>query len=274
MKSTHLLLSAFTFAQLFHGFCQDSILDPSKGSPNLQMTIEKARLSSLQRISRFVPVHLKCRQCFNSVRNSQKGIVELLWVAPLFWGDGETPYGSDSMSVFWSSNLISTVVCGMSKCRISTYEVSPEGIELKKSIDEAILGYEYAYALAGPPASMFGVFVGGRTDPLVFEVFSASSRMPGPRVICGTEKSVRAFSVMEKAHDYLYSLYRYRVPIQVITFDIETRDDGQQSSCGAQVCKNVNDICASRSDFDKSESLESPNTNQCSAVIDASQTKR
>jgi hypothetical protein len=224
MKFNHLLLSAFILAQFLTGFCQDSILDPSTGSPNLQMTIEKTRLSSLQRISRFVPVHLKCRQCFYSVRNSQKGIVEMLWVAPLFLGDGETPYGSDSMSVFWGSNSLYTVVCGTNKCRISTYKLSSDGIELKKSIDKAILGYEYAYALAGPPASMFGVFVGGRTDPLVFEVFFASSRMPGRRVICGTEKSVRAFCIMEKIHDYLYNLYRHTTPEQVVTCDNKGTD--------------------------------------------------
>lgn len=224
MKSIHLLLSAFILAQFLTGFCQDSILDPSKGSPNLQMTIEKARLSSIQRISRFVPVHLKCRKYLYNAGNIQKGTMEMLWVAPLFWGDGETPYGSDSMSVFWSSNLISTVVCGMSKCRISTYEVSPEGIELKKSIDEAILGYEYAYALAGPPASMFGVFVGGRTDPLVFEVFSASSKMLSRRVVCGTEKSARAFCIMEKIHDYLHNLYRHTTPGQVVTCDNKGTD--------------------------------------------------
>jgi hypothetical protein len=211
-------------AQFLTGFCQDSILDPSKGSPNFQMTIEKARLSSLQRISRFIPVHLKCRKYVYNAGNIQKGTMEMLWVAPLFWGDGETPYGSDSMSVFWSSNSLYTVVCGTNKCRISTYKLSSDGIELKKSIDKAIHGYEYACALAYPPASMFGVFVGGRTDPLVFDVFSASSRMPGRRVICGTEKSVRAFCIMEKIHDYLHNLYRHTTPEQVVTCDNKGTD--------------------------------------------------
>jgi hypothetical protein len=224
MKFNHLLLSAFILAQFLTGFCQDSILDPSKGSPNFQMTIEKARLSSLQRISRFIPVHLKCRKYVYNAGNIQKGTMEMLWVAPLFWGDGETPYGSDSMSVFWSSNSLYTVVCGTNKCRISTYKLSSDGIELKKSIDKAIHGYEYACALAYPPASMFGVFVGGRTDPLVFEVFFASSRMPGRRVICGTEKSVRAFCIMEKIHDYLHNLYRHTTPEQVVTCDNKGTD--------------------------------------------------
>ena len=264
------LLCSFTFAQMLPGFCQDSILDPSKGSQNLQGTIEKVRLSSLQRISRYVPVHLKCRQYFNNVSDSQKGIMEMLWVAPLFWGDGRSPYGSDSMSVFWSSTSITTVVCGMNKCRISTYELSPNGIELKKSIDEAILGYEHAYALAGPPASMFGVFVGGRNDPLVFEVFSASSRMSGGRTICGTEKSARAFCIMEKTYDYLRNLYKCCTPRQVITCDIGEVEDyercssSQQSSCAARACdvQGTHDVDALRSSFNKLGSIEKPETNQ------------
>ena len=213
-----------TLAQFITGLCQDCVLDPSKGSLDSHKAIEKVRLSNLKRISRFIPVHLKCRKYLYNAGNIQKGTMELLWVAPLFLGDGETPYGSDSMSVFWSSNSLNTVVCGTNKCRISTYKLSSDGIELKKSIDEAILGYEYAYALAGPPAAMFGVFVGGRTDPLVFEVFSASSKMPGPRVICGTEKSVRAFCIMEKIHDYLHNLYRHTTPEQVVTCDNKGTD--------------------------------------------------
>ena len=275
MKSIHLLLSAFTFAQLLPGFCQYTMLDPSKGSPDVQRTIEKVRLSSLRRISSYVPVHLRCRHYFNNVRNSQKGITEMLWAAPFFWEDGKTPYGSDFMSVFWGSNTIITVVCGMSKCRISTYDVSPDGIELKKSIDEAIPGYEHAYALAGPPASTFGVFVDGRNDPLVFEVFSASSRMPGGRFFCGTEKSVRAFCIMEKAHDYLRNLYKRCTPRQVITCDIEEIEDYdrrsrcQQSSCAAQACdvRGTEDVDASRSNLDKLDSIEKPETNQRSVII-------
>ena len=130
------------------------------------------------------------------------------------------------MSVFWGSNTVVTVAHGRQKYRLSLYDISDVGAEIKKSLDESISDYEHMHQGSYPCRGLFGVFGGGKDEPLGFEIgstpvtrfFDVSSEN---RPLFGSEKSLRAFLDMERMCDYLQRLYKFTTPRQVITGDIE-----------------------------------------------------
>ncbi len=209
------------------GFPQMSICDPATGPESFRRSCEESRLRTLKRISPFVPSHVKCRRHLDDakVRDKITSDLEILWIAPMFLA-ADRPYRCNSMSVFWGSNTVATVVHGRYKYRVSLYDISDVGEEIKKSLDESISDYEHMHQLGHPYIGLFGVFVGGKDEPLGFEILTTPvTRFPHVplenRTLFGSEKSVRAFLDMERMCDYLRRLYRFTEPRQVITGDVE-----------------------------------------------------
>ncbi|MCR5750738.1 MAG: hypothetical protein K6G91_02140 [Kiritimatiellae bacterium] len=208
-------------------FPQMRICDPATGSESFRRSCEETRLRISKMIDPFVPSHVKCRRHLDDakVRDIITSDLEVLWIAPLFL-DGGSQYSCNSMSVFWGSNTVVTVAHGRQKYRVSLYDISDVGAEIKKSLDESISDYEHMHQGSYPCSGLFGVFVGGVDAPLGFEIgstpvtrfFDVSSEN---RPLFGSEKSVHAFLDMERMCDYLQRLYKFTTPRQVITGDIK-----------------------------------------------------
>jgi len=209
------------------GFPQMSICDPATGPESFRRSCEESRLRILKEISHFVPSHVKCRRHLDDakVRDKITSDLEILWIAPLFLA-ADGPYRCNSMSVFWGSNTVVTVTHGRQKYRVSLYDISDVGEEIKKSLDESISDYEHMHQLGYPYVGLFGVFAGGKDEPLGFEILTTPVTRflhvsLENRTLFGSEKSARAFLDMERMCDYLQKLYKFTTPRQVITGDVE-----------------------------------------------------
>ena len=209
------------------GFPQMSICDPATGPESFRRSCEESRLRILKEISPFVPSHVKCRRHLDDakVRDRITSDLEILWIAPLFLA-ADGPYRCNSMSVFWGSNTVVTVAHGRQKYRVSLYDISDVGEEIKKSLDESISDYEHMHQLGYPYVGLFGVFAGGKDEQLGFEILTTPVTRflhvsLENRTLFGSEKSARAFLDMERMCDYLQKLYKFTTPRQVITGDVK-----------------------------------------------------